>query len=291
MIRLAVPGLATLALVGCAALFPAPESNPELGGFRIGMEGQRMTFKSFYPGDTLKSEMTLDSGELTGPMLRYYRNGQVMEASRYVRGRLTGAKDLYFRDGKPMEHSEFVDDTDYVPFKRFYDSTGKVISTFEPDGDSLSGTYKVHLWGFVSHSIRYRKGIKDGLSVHIDSQGDTLSKVHYKDGTVARSPTDWKPPYPKALSEDEIDRTMAPKIREIWRLADVNLGHRKKGTRLALTLLVSPEGRVTSIHPSFDSTRSPEFLLAVVNLLKGAEFRKVKSDFSQPIYLPLELGY
>ncbi len=95
--------------------------------------GQEGLVKSYYPNDTLKSEINFERSIRNGAAKFYYENGNIKEEVTYLNGKIDGLVKEYNENGK-LRELYTVENGKRQGQSSFYDSTGKWIA--DKDFDS-----------------------------------------------------------------------------------------------------------------------------------------------------------
>lgn len=96
------------------------------------LRGQEGLVKSYYPNDTLKSEINYERNIRNGAARFYYENGRIKEEVTYVNGKVDGLVKEYSEKGKLKELYTVENGKRQGP-SSFYDSTGTWIADKEFD--------------------------------------------------------------------------------------------------------------------------------------------------------------
>lgn len=89
--------------------------------------GQEGLIKSYYPNDTLKSEINYERSIRNGVAKFYYENGHIKEEVNYVNGKVDGLVKEYNENGELKELYTVENGKRQGP-SSYYDSTGKWIA-------------------------------------------------------------------------------------------------------------------------------------------------------------------
>lgn len=137
-------------------------------------------WKEYHQNGKLKSLQTLVDGLTEGEYTEYYDNGQLYYKANYKKGKAFGNIDYFDDDGK--RYSTFTFDNDLLKMAKYFDKSGKEISSSERKSKTFNLT-RYSPDGFKhSDAIYNDKGDLNGLQVYYYKSGKKSNESNYKDG-------------------------------------------------------------------------------------------------------------
>lgn len=141
----------------------------------------------FYENQKIESYENLEDGILSGKVVKYSRNGDLVSQLNYNHGLLNGEATFFYKNGV----------LETITYFRFGKLDGKFKMFSRGGSPFLEGDYKLNRrngdWKFfyktgdIKTKVTYRNGYKDGAVIIYDKAGLIADKFYFKNGNEVDS--------------------------------------------------------------------------------------------------------
>lgn len=147
------------------------------------------TWKEYYESGKLRSETNYLDDEQDGEAKLYYENGQLQKKSIYRKGKPEGKMEDYDKDGILFSDSYF--EKGRLKDLKFYDKTGKVISTATSRNGAANLAFYDPYGNKTSEGYFTKEGLQSGKGTEYYKNGKVSLTAEYKDGLLDGLKTTW----------------------------------------------------------------------------------------------------
>ncbi len=139
-------------------------------------------YKKYYANSAIKSESMYAEGDLQGEYKEYFENGKLSYTVPYTKGKADGKEQDFGEDG--VLASETVYERGRVREVKFYDKTGKVISSASTRNGAGNFAYYDEFGNKYSEGPFTKEGWRNGVSSFYYRNGALKAKANYKEGLL-----------------------------------------------------------------------------------------------------------
>lgn len=178
--------LAFLSAPGCTHRSPAPtEQVPAIAQEQLAMpEGFTGTWKSYYPGGQIESEIEMKDGDVCGLVTGYHKNGKVRYQYTERGGKRMGPMTVYYGDGTVRMKYYYINGQSDGNIFSFYPN-GLPQAELSQSGSGAEKRTSVTFYfdnGRISEKYSLLNGRPDGDYVSYYRNGDIKRQGKYRKG-------------------------------------------------------------------------------------------------------------
>jgi hypothetical protein len=252
----------------------------------VEIQGDTAQYRGYYRATgQLRSEMSLVGGTREGRCMLYFADGTPEWAGFYRDGKAEGEFLTYHPNGVRRRVEFHERDTSLIDRQVEFDSSGRRISEWIPEGQPLTGSYVIRKDGRIVDSTRYVRGLREGMSISLGPDGDTVSRTFYNAGK-ADTTAPGRISKPNQRSTAQILKVLRRKTPDLRHTYNAHLRSARFSGKVTLRFGIQPDGNLAYILPIGDTTRKPRFVRDLLNQIQNWRFDSIPGGSQDIVTVP-----